>query len=134
MFRPIDKKRLMELAGIAPIQHGPEDRSKSPLHQDTDVDAGLGDEGEGTEEHLEKETSVFDTVNNALEELLDFLQSQEGFEEKRGKEDEYRQMEQDAKALKDCMQKHLSEYDPEQSEGEDEHGDMDKPDVMRMVK
>lgn len=127
MFKKMDKKRLMELAGIElPKATGPE----------VDSDAGLHGEhptGGGTEEHLDKETSVFNKVHDALEELLNFLQSQEGFEEKRGKEDEYSQMEQDATDLKEVMKKHLSGYeDAEGSEGEPEGEDikMVKPNKM----
>lgn len=120
----MNKRRLLELAGINPVQHGPEDRSMSASHQEADSDAGLHGEhptggDESTEEHLDKETSVFDKVNSALEELLDFLQGQEGFEEKRGKEDEYSQMEQDAKALKDTMKKHLSGYEGDEGSEDD---------------
>src|SRR5665213_1717571 len=129
MFKKMDRKRLMELAGIEPIQHGPEDRSMSPQHQEVDSDAGLhGEQPEGgdesTEEHLDKETSVFDKVHDALEELLDFLHSQEGFEEKRGKEDEYSEMEHDAEDLKNALKKHLAGYEgDEEGEGEDHEGD-----------
>lgn len=138
MFRkPLDKKRLMELAGISLPDHG----APTPPRGEVDSDAGLhgeqpaGGTEEPTEEHLDKESSVFDKVDQALEGLLSFLQGEEGFEEKRGKEDEYRQMEQDATALKELMKKHLSGYDPEaEPETEDDHGDVDKPDVMRMVK
>jgi hypothetical protein len=126
MFKPMDKRRLLELAGIEPVQHGPEDRSMSPHHQE-----GPGSD-EPTEEHLDKETSVFNKVHDALEELLDFLQSQEGFEEKRGKEDEYSQMEQDAKDLKEVMKKHLSGYEDGEGSEEGEGGPDDEE--IKMVK
>jgi hypothetical protein len=137
MFKPLDKRRLLELAGINPVQHGPEDRSMSASHQETDSDAGLHGEhptgGDDTEEHLDKETSVFSKVHDALEELLDFLKSQEGFEEKRGKEDEYSQMEHDAEDLRNAMKKHLSGYKDEEGseDGEPEEDiKMVKPNKM----
>lgn len=130
MFKNMDMRRLCELAGV----ELPKEVGMDP-HGDSD--AGLHGEqptggGEGTEEHLDKETSVFDKVHDALEELLDFLQSQEGFEEKRGKEDEYSEMEQEATALKETMKKHLSGYEggDEGDEGSEEgHGE----DPIKMV-
>jgi hypothetical protein len=123
MFKNMDKRRLMELAGI----ELPKDMGKLKDFDKLDgkdSDAGLHGEqptggDESTEEHLDKETSVFSKVHDALEELLSFLQSQEGFEEKRGKEEEYSQMEHDAEDLKNAMKKHLSGYEGNE-EGEDE--------------
>lgn len=155
MFKKLDRKRLLELAGIAPIQHGPEDRSQSPSHQEADSDAGLhgeqpmGGADEPEDEHLDKETDCFQKVSDALDELLDFLGNQEGFEEKRGKEDEYSEMKQEAEALKETMKKHLSGYEGDEGEGDESEMDHqpedseDKPepgsqistsDMMRMVK
>lgn len=135
MFRPIDKKRLLELAGMRPLDMVSPHSSMKPTNDKEDSDAGLHGEqptggDEPTEEHLDKETEVFQAMHDALDKLLSFLHSQEDFEEKRGKEPEYAKMEQDAQELKDCMKKHLAGYEPD----EDEHGDVDKPDVMRMVK
>ncbi len=127
MFKKLDRKRLLELAGIEPIQHGPEDRSMSPHHQEPEDSSQ-----ESTEEHLGKETEVFKKVHDALEELLDFLGDQEGFEEKRGKEDEYAEMRQDAEVLCQTMKKHLSEYPDAEKEMEDDHEDGDEE--IRMVK
>lgn len=122
MFKNMDKRRLCELAGIElPKEMG---KLKDFEKLGKDSDAGLHGEqptggDESTEEHLDKETSVFSKVHDALEELLSFLQSQEGFEEKRGKEEEYSQMEHDAEDLKNAMKKHLSGYEGNE-EGEDE--------------
>lgn len=126
MFKKLDRKRLLELAGIEPIQHGPEDREMNPHHQE----APGGDE---TEEHLDKETKVFQDVHDALERLLDFLHSQEDFEEKRGKEPEYEEMERDAEDLKNTMKKHLSGY--EDGEGSEEgEGEPEDSEDIKMVK
>lgn len=120
MFKNMDKRRLMELAGI-----------ELPKHVDSD--AGLHGEhpigGNETEEHVEKESDVFQDAHDALDKLLNFLHSQEDFEEKRGKEPEYAKMEQDAENLKEVMKKHLSGY--EGSEGSE-----DKPESedIKMVK
>lgn len=127
MFKKMDRKRLLELAGIQDIQHGPEDRSMSPHHQDAGDESMGGDESE----HLDNETSVFSKVHDALEELLSFLQGEEGFEEKRGKEEEYSQMEHDAEDLKNMMKKHLSGYKGD--EGTDE-GELEGDENIKMVK
>lgn len=134
----MDRKRLLELAGIQDIQHGPEDRSMSPHHQDTSGESMSGEGGgESTDKHLDKETSVFSKVHDALEELLSFLQGQEGFEEKRGKEEEYAQMEHDAEDLKNAMKKHLSGYEGGEGSGEGEDEGENKPEGdedIKMVK
>lgn len=126
MFKKMDKRRLMELAGIElpkEVKMNPHD-SDSGLHGEQP----MGGDDEPTEEHVDKETEVFQSVHDALEKLLDFLHNQEGFEEKRGKDDEYAQMEQDASDLKEVMKKHLSGY--EGSEGDEDHDE----DSIRMVK
>lgn len=123
MFKNMDRKRLMELAGI-----------ELPKEASSEVDSDAGLHGEqptgGTEEHLDKETSVFDKVHDALTELLMFLHSQENFEEKRGKESEYAQMEQDAENLKQTMKKHLSGYEG----GEEDEPESKEDEDIKMVK
>lgn len=119
-FKSIDSmKRLRELAGI----EEPKDAGQlKDFEREADENDHGADETEG--EHLDKEESVFQQVHDALEELLSFLQSQEGFEEKRGKEDEYSEMEHSAQELLDCMKNHLEGYDEHEDSDAGLHGEM----------
>lgn len=112
-------KRLRELAGI---EQPPKDAGHlEDFEREADADDQGADEPES--EHLDKEESVFRGAHDALEELLSFLHSQEGFEEKRGKEGEYSEMEQNAESLLQTMKKHLEGYDDNDEVDDDSDND-----------
>ena len=118
-----DMKRLLELAGV---EQSVDDAAGAPDVGSThDVSKPISSKptSMNTEKHLGKETDVFDHVRDSLDELLDFLQNQEGFEARRGKEQEYEQMEHDATELKAQMEKHLSEYSSDDEDMESDDND-----------
>jgi hypothetical protein len=132
MFANMNMKRLLELAGAPgapmPDMNGGPEREEGPEAPEGEMTAGDSGDDEGTENHLSKETDVFQETHDCVEKLLSFLHSQEDYEENRGKSEEYSEMEEYANKLLSEMKKHLEGYGSDEDKGEGEPSMGGEPD------